>query len=101
MELKIGGQKIQHFNHVAVSLRYDSVASVFSFNFYFDPSNADHKAMFKPGMYPDVTIEHAGELLITGTLLSYSFSSSPVRQLLSISGYSKPGVLEDCVSAWL
>jgi prophage tail gpP-like protein len=96
MILKIGNRKLDTYNDVSVGLQYDSVASVFSFSFYFDPANADHRAMFKPGNYADVTIEHEGELLITGTLLSPVFQSGPEQQLMTISGYSKTGVLEDC-----
>jgi prophage tail gpP-like protein len=96
MTLKIGARKLDFYNGVTVSLQYDSVASAFSFDFFFDPENADHRAMFRPGSYARVTIEHEGEFLITGTLLSQRFRSSGVSQLMSVSGYSKTGVLEDC-----
>lgn len=96
MILKIGQRKLDLYNGVTVALQYDSVASGFSFDFYFEPENADHRAMFKPGAYHPVTIEHEGELLLTGTLLSPTFRSSAVRELMSVIGYSKTGVLEDC-----
>jgi len=98
MTLKIGDKKLDFYNEVAVQLNYDSVASVFSFAFYFDPENADHRAMFKPGRYAPVTVEHEGELLITGILLSTGFESAgdPPRSWVRVSGYSKTGVLEDC-----
>jgi len=96
MILKIGTRKLDLYNDVAISLQYDSVASSYQFRFYFDPENADHKAMFTPGSYAPVTIEHNGELLITGVLLEQTFKSGPVRELMSVSGYSKTGVLQDC-----
>jgi|SRR6185437_1447224 len=96
MELKIGTRKLDLYNNVSVALHYDSVASAFSFDFYFDPNNADHKAMFLPGSYSPVTIDHNGERLITGILLSPKFKSDSVRRGVTISGYSKTGVLEDC-----
>jgi prophage tail gpP-like protein len=94
--LKIGNKKFDHYNEVSVLLNYDSVASSFSFSVYFDPDNAEHKAIFKPGSYQAVTIEHDGETLITGTLLVPEFNDGPVVEPLVLSGYSKTGVLEDC-----
>jgi prophage tail gpP-like protein len=96
MELRIGTRKIEMYNQVSVTLAYDAVASSFSFAFYFDPNNADHKAIFKPGAYLPVTIDHDGERLLTGVLLSPTFKDRAEQQLATLSGYSKTGVLEDC-----
>lgn len=96
MILKAENKEITGFNQVSVSLRLDSLASTFGFVFFFDPQNTDHKKIFKPGAYPKITIEHEGQLLLTGTILSVSFGSGPQKQLATISGYSLPGVLEDC-----
>jgi prophage tail gpP-like protein len=41
-------------------------------------------------------VTHNGETLITGTILSHSFTTNEQRGWLNISGYSKSGVLEDC-----
>ena len=96
MILKIGNRLIERYNQAAITLNYNSVASTFGFSLYFDPDNEEHKRMFKPGQYQDVTIEHNGELLITGTMLTHGFESSAQRSLVSVSGYSKTGVIEDC-----
>lgn len=96
MILKVNGQKIDNFNDVAVSLRYDSVGSVFSFQFQFDPENEVHRSICKPLEYPSCTIEHNGQLLLTGTILSHRFRKASTYQMVQVSGYSKPGVLEDC-----
>ena len=96
MILKIGNRSIDLYNTVNVTLSYDSVASAFSMSVFFDPNNADQKAMFKPGRYAEVTLDHEGEVLITGTLLIIKFASEAEYQLAQLSGYSKTGVLEDC-----
>jgi prophage tail gpP-like protein len=96
MILKIDGKQYDFFNEVNVSLKYDSIASTFSFLFWFDPENIEHKRLVEPLKYKPVTIEHNGELLITGVLLSNSFNSSSKPSLVAIGGYSKAGVLEDC-----
>jgi len=46
--------------------------------------------------YHECTIHDEGELLLTGFILSQSFSVKNTKQLCTINGYSKPGVLEDC-----
>lgn len=96
MILKIGNRTFEEYNGVSVSLRYDSVASTFSFDVLFEPERSDHREVFQPATYKSVTIEHEGELLITGQLLSHSFRSSSITELTSVAGYSKTGVLEDC-----
>lgn len=96
MILKIGQTKIDFFNRFALDLKYNSIASSFSFDFYFDPELAAHRTLFRPGSYQTCTVEHEGELLITGRILHHSFTDQSEKQMASISGYSLPGVLQDC-----
>lgn len=96
MTIKIAGVTFDKYNQAFVNLIYDSIASTFSFLLYFDPNNEGHRKALLPGLYPDVTIEHNGQLLLTGTLLLYRFQSSAVKSLVHIEGYTKTGVLEDC-----
>lgn len=88
--------QVDFFNKFTVTLNYDTVASVFSFDFYFDPNNKLHKQLWKPGHYHEVDVEHNEELLVRGRMLSQVFTDSFEKSLSSISGYSLPGVLEDC-----
>jgi prophage tail gpP-like protein len=96
MELKISGKTYDKFSDFKLSLTYDSVASAFSFSAYFNPENPDHVQIFRPCTYRSCSVEHNGERLITGRILSNRFISSPVPTLSSISGYSTAGVLGDC-----
>ena len=96
MTLKINNKVFDYFNGFAVQLRFDAVASAFSFSVYFDPENADHKLLLKPLKYARAVVEHNGEVLITGTILNHTFKSGPQKSLVLLSGYSLPGVLEDC-----
>ena len=96
MELKVNNKKIDFFNKVAVNLQYDSVASDFGFDFLFDPNNPEHKELARPLQYKNATLTHNNETIITGTVLSHGFSSRSVKQPAALSGYSLPGVLEDC-----
>lgn len=89
-------RKVEFFNNFQLDLKYDSVASGFSFGFYFDPNNPEHKELACIGHYHKATIEHNDELLISGIITSEGFESAPERKLVAIAGYSYPGFLEDC-----
>lgn len=93
---RITNRRVDYFNQFKLNLQYDSIASTFSFNFYFDPQNPDHKEMTCVSHYHLATLEHNGELLLTGYVLSQAFNHSNVKQLAAIGGYSLPGFLEDC-----
>ena len=94
--LKVGGQTFEKFNRFALSLNYNGVASVFSFDGFFDINNPDHKRLFKPLTYPKCQILLDGRVLLTGTILNQSSAIAGESSLTGISGYSLPGVLEDC-----
>lgn len=86
---------VDFFNNVNLSLKYDSVGSVFSFDFYYDPENSLHRKLVAITNWQLVKIRHNGELLLTGFMLANTFSDTIVPELVNISGYSVPGVLED------
>lgn len=102
MILKIGNTKLEHYNGVRFTSHYDGAASSFLFAFNYEPDNEVHQRLFKPGNEQQVTIEHNGELLLTGSLLYPKFVDGPVftdsgaAALPDISGYALPGVLGDC-----
>lgn len=89
-------RKCEFFDEFTFNLKHDSVGSTFSFGFYFDPDNPDHKELACVSHYHECTLHDGGELLLTGFIISQDFAASPVKQLCTFSGYSKPGVLEDC-----
>lgn len=97
MILKVGNIKIDKFNSIDITLKYDSVASTFAFIFYYDRNNPDLNQLAKYGSYARCqVIDDDGTVLITGTILSQAYEDSPVKIETGISGYSIPGVLEDC-----
>lgn len=100
MNLKINDRlrirDVEFFNDFKLDLKYDSVASTFSFKYYFDPFNKEHAELACVSHFHEAILEHNGERLITGYILSNIFNDSSKKQLSEIGGYSKPGVLEDC-----
>jgi len=100
MELRINdrirNRKVEFFNQYRIGLRYDSMASTFSFNGYFNPKNPEHKELYCIGHYHIAYLEHGGELILTGNLVSSKFADTAKPELASFAGYSLPGFLEDC-----
>ena len=96
MRLKINGYDITFFTELNVSRSLDSIASKFSFKSRFNPENDLHKELFKPLQYHKVEIFNSeNKLILTGTILNHAFSSDKDISLVSISGYSVSGILED------
>lgn len=90
---KVNGRNLERFNDVNISLKFDSVASTFGLQYYYDPNE---NPFFNFGGYESIELYSDGDLILTGTVLSMSHSDSSQKKLSTISGYSKPGVLEDC-----
>lgn len=89
-------KKVEFFNSFSLMLKYDAVASAFSFSFYFNPKDELQQVLFQPGHYHEVDVEHNGELLIRGWVLGQGFGVGAEKNLATVSGYSLAGVLEDC-----
>lgn len=92
----ITGQEFTSATKISLNLRFDSVRSTFQIDGVYDPNNSFHVRSFLPFAYRKVEIFANDELVLTGVATSVSFTDSKDRQLTSISGYSLPGVLEDC-----
>lgn len=96
MVIKIQGKIIDFFTTGTIELKLDSIASTFSFQSHFSAQNEDHQEIFKPLQYSLVEIFNSkGILIFTGTILNHSFTSDSGRNLVTISGYSLSGILED------
>lgn len=87
---------VKYFNNFTLNLKYDSIASTFGIEFYFDPKNKEHAELACVSHYHECILQHNGETLITGYIISQAFLSQAKKQLVQLGGYSKPGVLEDC-----
>lgn len=97
MQIKVNGKFYNYFNAVVISTTLDTIASIFTFTAFYDQTNPDHKILFKPLSYYKIEFFHDdGGLIMTGTITHHSFKSSKEKNLVQISGYSLPGVLDDC-----
>lgn len=93
---RIRVRTVTYFNSFNMTLKHDSVASTFHFDYFFDPLNPDQAETACVSHFHEATIKHLGETLITGYILSQEFSVGAVKMLAKFAGYSKAGVLEDC-----
>lgn len=93
---RLGIVDVDFFSNFELTLKYDSVASVFAFGFYFDPKNKTHAELACVSHYHEAIVQHNGETLVTGFILGQAFKHGAVKELAKFGGYSKPGVLEDC-----
>ena len=93
---RIRNRSVEFFNKFNLTLSYNSVGSTFNFDFYYNPENKEHLELGVIGHYHIAKIEHNGERLITGYILSTVFKDESAKKLTKLAGYSLAGVLEDC-----
>jgi prophage tail gpP-like protein len=93
---RIRTRRLRLFNEFSLDLRYDSVASSFAFSAFFDPNNNELKEMMCIGHDHIARVYYNNQILLTGYILKQTFSRSANRKLVTFSGYSYPGFIEDC-----
>ena len=81
--LKIQGTTFRNFSNFKLSLQYNSIASVFSFDVVMDPDNPDHRKLFQPFTYRKVEVFADEVLMLTGVILNHEFAETTVPEPLS------------------
>lgn len=87
---------VSQFTNFTFNQKFNSFASTFSFDFYFDPKNLDHAELICVSHMHECYIYYNDVLVLTGYILAQKFTDPGKAELVTISGYSKPGVLCDC-----
>jgi prophage tail gpP-like protein len=93
---RIRNRKIEFFNKFSIHSKYDSLGSNFEFDFLFDPDNIEHKEVACIGHYHLVKIKEGNDTLMTGYIINQAFNDGPEQSLVELSGYSLPGMLQEC-----
>ena len=93
MKIHINGIHRTNFITQEINFNYDSVADTFSFSMPFLGED-----IFRPLAYYSVDIwnDSGNRKLLTGTSLNHHFKSNSQASEVTISGYSKTGILGDC-----
>lgn len=90
MILKIKNKRISNFSNYTINLKYNAIASSFS----FDIANDIDFDML--GFNDCEIIDETFGTLITGTILSATYLETEKPTFTKIHGYSRTGLLEDC-----
>lgn len=90
MRIVINKKDFEYFTEYNINMVFDRIANSFSFT--------AKKDLFDYFLeYPDCQIyDNDNNLLITGTVLAPNLNQTPSPEFISIYGYSKTGILEDC-----
>jgi len=91
----IDGNRFRFWTNSEINLSMDSIDS-FSLSAPFEADVSKFRETFKPLSYKPVTVYIGGELVLNGTMMNVSPSVDSNSRVLSIGGYSLPGVLNDC-----
>jgi len=95
ISIMIDGKLFSYFTDYSLTLNIDTF-DTFTFSAPFDETQAIYREAFRPFAYKPVSIYYGNNLIFTGVLISPGSSTSPDKKTISLSGYSKPAVLNDC-----
>jgi prophage tail gpP-like protein/phage tail protein X len=93
--LSVGGERFRFWDSVTITLSMDALDAI-EFSAPFEIDNAKFREIFRPLSFQDLSITVGGRLLFTGTMLTPKPATDPESRTVSVTGYSKPGVLNDC-----
>ena len=95
--LNINGERFRFWESVRIKRSLDTFDSI-QFNAPFEAENSAFKETFKPFSYHPITVTVGGAPLFTGVMLAPLPSMEANKRIVSVTGYSLPGVLNDCNS---
>ena len=93
--LLIDGQRFRFWSQVSITRSLDQVSSV-EFRAPFDPDQPVQRETFRPFTFKPITVLYAGARLFTGVMVGVTPELQPASRTISVSCYSRPGVLTDC-----
>lgn len=93
--IMVGGKTFTGFTGYSISQSIDKF-DAFSFSAPFDDSMKEHRKAFMPFTYQDCTVYYDGKLLFNGTLLTPDPEATADSKTVTIQGYPKCGVSNDC-----
>ena len=93
--LILDGKRFRFWDNIQIKRAVDVVDSV-EFSAPFDSSVSDFKNAFRPFSYKRVEVTLGGDPLFTGTMVAVNPVLTDSKKTVAVSGYSLPGVLNDC-----
>lgn len=93
----IDGIRFRRWSSVRIVRSLDAM-DIIEFEAPFDQDLPGFRETFRPFSYKDITVTVGGLPLFTGTMVAVSPIVDNDRRSVSVSGYSRPGVLNDCTA---
>lgn len=94
ISILIDNNLFSFFTEYSITFDIDTF-DTFSFSAPFDDSLKIYRDSFRPFSYKSIIVYYGKNLIFTGILLAPESSTFPDKKELSITGYSKPGILND------
>lgn len=95
VSLIVDGEKFKGWTEINIRRSMDSFG-VFSYKSLWLPENKEFREFFRPFSYKPVSIYDGAALIFNGTLMNVQPEVTPTSSTVVASGYSVPGVLNDC-----
>lgn len=92
----VNGKRFALWDTVTIIRTIDAMDTI-EFTGPFEPDNEQFREVFQPLSYKPCSFFSKGKPLFTGTLIDVSPSTTDEKRTVSVSGYSLPGVLNDCM----
>lgn len=91
----IDGQRFRHWTGITIGRSLDNISTV-SFIGPFEESEPVFRDRFKPLKFRPLEVTIGGRRVFTGTMINPYSQAEPEQVVLSVNGYGKPGILNDC-----
>lgn len=93
--LLIDGDRFRFFSRIRITRAIDSISTI-EFSAPFESDSPELRETFRPFSYKPMTVTVGGDPLFTGIMVGVSPILENDRKTVGVSGYSLPGVLDDC-----
>ncbi len=93
----IDGKRFRFWTNVRVTRSVDAMDTVQLMS-PFESDNKDFRSIFKPFSFKKITVTVGGSPIFTGTMIGVNPSLENGQKIVNVSGYSLPGVLNDCTA---
>ena len=95
VSLKIENELFRFWRTINISRSIDSFDTI-GFTAPFEIENEEFREIFRPFSFKNISLNIGGEVLFKGTMLTPTPQVDANSKTISVSGYSLPGVLNDC-----
>jgi prophage tail gpP-like protein len=93
----IDGERFRFWDSVTINRSMDSIDSI-EIRAPFEPDNAAFRETFRPLSYKSLNVTVGGSPLFIGTMLTPRPETTEKSRTVVATGYSLPGVLNDCTA---